>query len=354
LCPACPSSSAVCSSCSCSSAAEIERRSSRFSATNSRSFAVRSAAALRGARPSALGGVQANAFRAAPGTCSLGGRRGCWPGSAGWSLRWTYPHPRPGRPPISLDVRELILRLARENSSRGYLRIAGELRKLDITVSASSVRTILTRAGLPPAPRRDAQSWRNPAGAWRVDPRLRFLHPRRRLAAPALRARLDRGRQPADRVLRGHEQAGHDLDPAAGAQPAHRARRPRPAGAVSAPRSGRELPARLRRPPREQRHQGHPHPAAGAEHERAHGTLARHRPPPMPRPATDPRTLPARARSSSLVKHYNNGRPHHALDPKPPDPRIRSPIAATSTPHTLRVNRHDLLDGLIHEYELAA
>jgi transposase len=70
-------------------------------------------------------------------------------------------------------VRELILRLARENSSWGYLRIAGELRKLGIAISASSVRNILARAGLPPAPQRDAQSWRMLlAGAWRVDPRL--------------------------------------------------------------------------------------------------------------------------------------------------------------------------------------
>jgi hypothetical protein len=58
-------------------------------------------------------------------------------------------------------VRELILRLARENSSWGYLRIAGELRKLGIAISASSVRNILVKAGLPPAPRRDSQSWRN-------------------------------------------------------------------------------------------------------------------------------------------------------------------------------------------------
>jgi len=75
--------------------------------------------------------------------------------------RWTYPHRRPGRPPINRDVRDLILRLARENSSWGYLRVAGELRKLGIAVSPSSVRNILVAAGLPPAPRRDSQSWRS-------------------------------------------------------------------------------------------------------------------------------------------------------------------------------------------------
>jgi putative transposase len=74
--------------------------------------------------------------------------------------RWTYPHRRPGRPPIGRDVRELIVRLARENPSWGYLRIAGELRKLGTGVSATSVRNILAKAGLPPAPQRDRQSWR--------------------------------------------------------------------------------------------------------------------------------------------------------------------------------------------------
>src|SRR5204863_8697492 len=64
------------------------------------------------------------------------------------------------RPPISRDVRELILRLARENSNWGYVRIVGELRKLGVAISATSVRNILTRAGLPPAPQRDRQSWR--------------------------------------------------------------------------------------------------------------------------------------------------------------------------------------------------
>jgi putative transposase len=74
---------------------------------------------------------------------------------------WTYPHRSPGRPPIGREVRELIVRLARENPSWGYLRIVGELRKLGLAVSATSVRNILAAAGLPPAPRRDSQSWRS-------------------------------------------------------------------------------------------------------------------------------------------------------------------------------------------------
>src|SRR5205823_11431724 len=73
----------------------------------------------------------------------------------------TYPHRPPGRPPIGSEVRELVVRLARENPSWGYQRIVGELRKLGVCVSPSSVRNILVKAGLPPAPRRHSQSWRS-------------------------------------------------------------------------------------------------------------------------------------------------------------------------------------------------
>ncbi len=74
---------------------------------------------------------------------------------------WTYPHRRPGRRPIEREVRELINRLARENTSWGYVRIVGELRKLGIDVSATLVRSVLAEAGVPPAPQRDRQSWRS-------------------------------------------------------------------------------------------------------------------------------------------------------------------------------------------------
>jgi putative transposase len=75
--------------------------------------------------------------------------------------RWTYPHRRPGRPPVDEEVRQLILRLARENGHWGYVRIVGELRKLGVTVSATLVRNVLARAGIPPAPERAASSWRS-------------------------------------------------------------------------------------------------------------------------------------------------------------------------------------------------
>jgi hypothetical protein len=75
--------------------------------------------------------------------------------------RWTYPHRCPGRPPIGLGVRGLVLRFARENTSWGYLRIVGELPKLNVAVSATSVRNILVGAGLPPAPQRDSQLQRD-------------------------------------------------------------------------------------------------------------------------------------------------------------------------------------------------
>jgi putative transposase len=54
------------------------------------------------------------------------------------------------------------------------------------------------------------------------------------------------------------------------------------------------------------------------------------------------------------VRHYNRGRPHRALDLRPPDSSGRTPVGADSTPQALQVNRRDLLGGLIHEYELAA
>ena len=59
----------------------------------------------------------------------------------------------PGRPPMKDELVELIVRLGRENRRWGCVRIQGELRKLGIRISASSLRRVLRRHGLGPSPR---------------------------------------------------------------------------------------------------------------------------------------------------------------------------------------------------------
>ena len=66
---------------------------------------------------------------------------------------------RIGRPRTVRSIRQLILRLARENSTWGYRRIHGELRVLGIKVAASTVWEILKDAGIDPAPQRNSQTW---------------------------------------------------------------------------------------------------------------------------------------------------------------------------------------------------
>ncbi|MGO8870052.1 MAG: integrase core domain-containing protein [Acidimicrobiales bacterium] len=72
---------------------------------------------------------------------------------------WTSPHRRAGRPALAAETIQLICRLARENPRWGYLRIVGELRKLGVTVSKTSVATVLRRHDLLPAPRREGPTW---------------------------------------------------------------------------------------------------------------------------------------------------------------------------------------------------
>ncbi len=53
------------------------------------------------------------------------------------------------------------------------------------------------------------------------------------------------------------------------------------------------------------------------------------------------------------VRHYNRQRPHRALDLSSPEASSQSAVRAGSEPLDLHVNSRDLLGGLIHEYEIA-
>ena len=73
--------------------------------------------------------------------------------------RWTYRHAGRGQQGLDPEVVDLVVRMARENSRWGYVRIVGECRKLGVRVSATSVRRILRRHRPGPAPRRGGPSW---------------------------------------------------------------------------------------------------------------------------------------------------------------------------------------------------
>ena len=268
---------------------------------------------------------------------------------------WTYPHNRPGRPPIDGEVRELILRLARENNGWGYLRIVGELRKLGIEVSATLVRNVLRAAGVPPAPQRGRLDWRsllrqhaattlacdfltvdtvllrrlyvlvficigsrrieyiastsNPDGAWMLQ------QPRNLLMDLD-----DRGRRPRFLI--------HDRDS-------------KFSRAFDAVFHGEGV--RVIRTPFQA-------PNANAHVERWVGSVRRE--------CLDRLLIFSRRQLERVlrvyVRHYNEQRPHRALDLQAPDPRTTPPTRGQPAGSAMTPRRKDLLGALIHEYQAAA
>src|SRR5439155_9489040 len=65
--------------------------------------------------------------------------------------RWTYPTRRAGRAGVTVEVRALVLRLARANRSWGCRGIQGELAGLGYRIAPSTVWSILIKAGAGPA-----------------------------------------------------------------------------------------------------------------------------------------------------------------------------------------------------------
>ena len=76
--------------------------------------------------------------------------------------KWTYGKRRTrGRPPITSEMEALLLRLTMENPRWGYGRIQGELAKLGHALGRSTIRDVLKRQWVPPAPQRSkrADTW---------------------------------------------------------------------------------------------------------------------------------------------------------------------------------------------------
>jgi putative transposase len=66
---------------------------------------------------------------------------------------------KPGRPRTPDEIREWVVRMAREMGC-GYSRIVGELKKLGIrTITESTIKNILKEHGLDPGPKRREGAW---------------------------------------------------------------------------------------------------------------------------------------------------------------------------------------------------
>jgi transposase InsO family protein len=75
--------------------------------------------------------------------------------------KWTFARKGPGRPRVAQAIVELVLLMARENSSWGYDRIQGALANLGHTIAPNTVKNILKRHGIDPASeRRKHTSWK--------------------------------------------------------------------------------------------------------------------------------------------------------------------------------------------------
>lgn len=77
--------------------------------------------------------------------------------------KWTFKRKhKSGRPKLGKEIERLIVRLARENPRWGYGKIEGELLKLGFQVSVTTIRNVLERYNIVPAPVRGGSiSWRH-------------------------------------------------------------------------------------------------------------------------------------------------------------------------------------------------
>jgi putative transposase len=69
-----------------------------------------------------------------------------------------------GRPPLTREIKNLVIRMGRENLLWGYRRIVGEMKKLGHCICATSVKRILADEGIHPTPEKNQH--RQPATPW--------------------------------------------------------------------------------------------------------------------------------------------------------------------------------------------
>ncbi len=75
--------------------------------------------------------------------------------------KWTFRRPNHGgRPKLDWEIEALILRIAGENPRMGYDKIQSELLKLGFVVDPTTVKNVLRRHRLMPAPQRGRTTWR--------------------------------------------------------------------------------------------------------------------------------------------------------------------------------------------------
>lgn len=263
---------------------------------------------------------------------------------------WTYPHARRGRPPVDQQIRDLVLRLGRENPAWGHRRIQGELVGLGYQVAAGTVWKILNQAGVDPAPRRTGPTWKQflstqahamlACDFFTVDAVflkriyvLFFLElSTRRVHVVGVTAHPTGAwvAQQARNLLIGLDERADGL------RFLLRDRDAKFTAAFDTVFTGAGIEV-IKTPPQT--------PRANAYAERWVGTVRRE--------CTDHMLIAGErhiaAVLASYTSHYNEHRPHRSLGQRPPESRADIADVATA-----KVQRRPILDGLINEYSQAA
>lgn len=261
--------------------------------------------------------------------------------------KWTYRSRRPGRSSIDPEVRDLVLRLARENPRWGYIRIQGELGKFGIPIGATTIRRVLRSHRLGPAPRRSGPSWSEflraqAGGIWACDfftvetIALKTLYvlffielATRRVHVSGVTTNPDSAwvTQQARNLAAGERLQSvrfliHDRD----------SKYAGPFDEVFRTEGARVIHTPIRAP------------RANAFAERWVRTTRTE--------CLDWTLVLGRRHLERIlrtyVEHYNRGRPHRGLELQTPEPR-EPPDRLSAQP--ILVRRRDVLGGLIHEYE---